>query len=324
MNVETHSQSAPYAVLFPGQGSQSVGMLAALSAMHPEVGQTLQEASEHLAFDLAALISQGPREVLDQTENTQPALLAAGVAVWRVWQAQGVPAPQVLAGHSLGEYTALVAAGSLAFADALKLVRLRGQLMQAAVPEGQGGMAAVIGLDDTQVAALCAACAVSGLLAPANYNAPGQVVVAGETAALDWLAAHGKAHGARMVMRVGMSVPSHCSLLKPAAEKLAEALAGIAVQSPKIRVLHNIDAAPRQSADDIRTALAAQLHQPVQWTRTLDALAVGGIKTFLECGPGKVLMGLVKRTVDGASMSALEDPAVLAATAQSLKNNPTR
>ena len=297
-------------------------MLAALAAAYPQVGQTLQEASEHLGFDLAGLIAQGPKAVLDQTENTQPALLAAGVAVWRTWQAQDVPLPQALAGHSLGEYTALVAAGSLAFGDALKLVRLRGQLMQAAVPEGQGGMAAVIGLDDAQVAALCAAYPGSELLAPANYNAPGQVVVAGETPALDWLAAHGKAHGARMVMRVGMSVPSHCALLKPAAEKLAEALAGIDVQLPGIPVLHNLDAAQQQSIEGIRAVLAAQLHQPVQWTRTLGALSASGVTTFLECGPGKVLMGLVKRTVDGAAMSALEDPAALGAAAQLLKNNP--
>ena len=308
-----------YTMLFPGQGSQAVGMLKALGDAHAEVARTFDEASAALGFDLGALVQQGPKETLDRTENTQPALLAAGVAVWRVWAAQGAPAPVALAGHSLGEYTALVAAESLGFADALQLVRLRGQLMQAAVPEGQGGMAAVIGLDDDAVAALCAKYPGSELIAPANYNSTGQVVVAGETPALDWLMANGKAHGARMVMRVGMSVPSHCALLKGAAEQLAEALARIDVRAPKIPVLHNLDAAPRTDPDAIRAALAGQLHQPVQWTKTLQALAAQGVTHWLECGPGKVLTGLVKRSVEGATMAALEDPAVLASTAQSMK-----
>jgi len=311
-----------YTLLFPGQGSQSLGMLQALGTAHPEVAHTFAEAAEVLGFDLSAMVREGPKEALDRTENTQPALLAAGVAVWRAWQAQGVPPPSALAGHSLGEYTALVAGGSLAFADALKLVRLRGQLMQAAVPEGQGGMAAVIGLDDAAVAALCKVYPGSELLAPANYNAPGQVVVAGETPALDWLMANGKAHGARMVMRVGMSVPSHCALLAPAAEKLALALATVPVAVPTIPVLHNLDAAPRDTADGIRAALAAQLHQPVQWTRTLSTLVAQGVTHWFECGPGKVLMGLVKRSVEGATMAALEDPAAFAASVTTVKESP--
>lgn len=308
-----------YAVLFPGQGSQAVGMLKALGEAHAEVAQTFDEASSVLGFDVGALVREGPKETLDRTENTQPALLAASIAVWRVWQAQGVPPPAALAGHSLGEYSALVAAESLGFADALKLVRLRGQLMQAAVPEGQGGMAAVIGLDDDAVAALCKAYPGSELIAPANFNSPGQVVVAGETPAIEWLLANGKAQGARMVMRVGMSVPSHCRLLTGAAEQLAAALASVPVTAPKIAVLHNLDAEPRTAPDAIRAALAAQLHQPVQWTRSISTLAAQGVTHWLECGPGKVLTGLVKRSVDGAVMAALEDPTILAATAATLK-----
>lgn len=307
-------------MLFPGQGSQAVGMLKALGEVHPEVAATLAEASDALGFDLSALVREGPKEALDRTENTQPALLAAGIAVWRLWQAQQAPAPLALAGHSLGEYTALVAAGSLGFADALRLVALRGRLMQAAVPEGQGGMVAVIGLDDAAVGALCQRYPGSEHLAPANYNAPGQVVVAGETAALDWLLANGKAEGARLVMRVGMSVPSHCSLLKKAADELASALAAVAVEPPRLTVLHNLDARPRREPEAIRAALAAQLHQPVQWTRTLQTLAAEGVTHWLECGPGKVLTGLVKRSVEGATLVALEDPAALSAAAATLKN----
>lgn len=295
-------------------------MLKALGEAHSIVAATFDEASSALGFDLAALVREGPKEALDRTDNTQPALLAASIAVWRVWQSQGVAAPAALAGHSLGEYSALVAAESLAFADALKLVRLRGQLMQAAVPEGQGGMAAVIGLDDEAVARLCAAYPGRELLTPANFNSPGQVVVAGETPALDWLMANGKANGARMVMRVGMSVPSHCSLLKGAAEKLAEALKAVPVAIPKIPVLQNVDAAARNEPDGIRAALAAQLHQPVQWTRTISALAAQGVSHWLECGPGKVLTGLVKRSIEGGTLVALEDPAALATVAAALKS----
>lgn len=309
-----------HALLFPGQGSQAVGMLKALGDAHPQVAQTFDEASAALGYDLASLVREGPKDELDRTENTQPALLAAGIAVWRVWLAQGAPPPVALAGHSLGEYTALVAAESLGFADALKLVRLRGQLMQAAVPEGQGGMVAVIGLDDEAVTALCQKYPGTELLAPANYNAPGQVVVAGETPALDWLTANGKANGARTVIRVGMSVPSHCSLLQAAADELASALAAVPVVAPKIPVLHNLDALPRQEPEPIRAALAAQLHQPVQWTRIVHSLAAQGVNTWLECGPGKVLTGLVKRSVDGGTLVALEDPAALAATAAQLKS----
>lgn len=309
-----------HAVLFPGQGSQAVGMLKAFGEAHSVVGETFAEASDALGFDLATLVREGPKEELDRTEFTQPALVAAGIAVWRAWRAAGGALPKAMAGHSLGEYTALVAAGSLGFADALRLVRLRGQLMQAAVPEGRGGMVAVIGLDDAAVAQVCAAYPGTELLTPANYNSPGQVVVAGETPALDWLLANGKAQGARMVMRVGMSVPSHCALLKPAAEKLAEALAGTAIVAPTVPVLHNLDADARRDPAAIREALAAQLHQPVQWTRTVQTLAGEGVEAWLECGPGKVLTGLVKRSLDGARLVALEDPAQFAAALESFKD----
>jgi [acyl-carrier-protein] S-malonyltransferase len=224
-------------MLFPGQGSQSVGMLGAHAA--PEFAATLAQASEALGWDLARLVREGPAEEINRTEKTQPALLAAGVAVWRHWQSLNLPAPALLAGHSLGEYTALVAAGSLDFDDVLRLVELRGQLMQAAVPAGTGGMTALVGMDDAAVAALCAKCP-EGVLEPANFNAPGQVVVAGQVQALDWLDTHGKAAGARMVKRLAMSVPSHCSLLRGAADRLAERLATVEVRAPEIPVLHKI------------------------------------------------------------------------------------
>jgi [acyl-carrier-protein] S-malonyltransferase len=296
-----------HALLFPGQGSQSVGMLGAIGS--PHVAATFSEASTALGWDVAALVTSGPEARLNRTEFTQPALLAAGIALWRTWRDLGAPAPFALAGHSLGEYTALVAAGSLAFADALQLVQLRGQLMQQAVPEGSGGMAAVIGLDDAGVEKLCAAFR-DGVLEPVNYNAPGQVVVAGDRAGLEWLDANGKAAGARMVMRLPVSVPSHCSLMKTAADKLAQRLAQVEIRTPSIPVHHNLDAAPRTKPDDIRAALHQQLFRPVRWTATIQALADAGVGVFLECGPGKVLTGLTKRIAPKTKFLALEDPAV--------------
>lgn len=299
-----------YAVLFPGQGSQSVGMLSAQTS--PLIEQTWAEASEALGWDLAELVREGPEDKLNQTEFTQPALLAAGVAVWRVWQAQAPAAPGILAGHSLGEYAALVAAESIGFADALRIVQLRGQLMQAAVPAGTGGMAAIIGMEDEAVEVLCKACP-EGVLEPANFNAPGQVVVAGQLAALDWLDANGKAQGARMVKRLAMSVPSHCSMMRNAASELAKALAAIEVKAPAIPVLHNLDAAPRDDADSIRSALESQLFSPVRWTQTIQALAGQGTRQFFECGPGKVLVGLNKRIDKSLESVSMEDDAGLQA-----------
>lgn len=299
-----------YALLFPGQGSQSVGMLSSLGL--PEIAQTFAEASDVLGWDLARLVREGPAEELNRTEKTQPAMLAGGIAVWRHWRSRGLPAPSALAGHSLGEYSALVAAGSLTFADALKLVELRGQLMQAATP---GGMMVVVGMDDPAVDALCAACP-DGVLEPANFNAPGQIVVAGEMKALEWLEANGKSKGARMLKRVAMSVPSHSTLLRDAAEKLAETLAKTQLRAPDVPVRHNIDGQARTTPEEIRSALAAQLYRPVRWTQTVQGLHADGITHLFECGPGKVLVGLNKRIADGLTSVALEDRAGLDQAAQ--------
>lgn len=304
-----------YALLFPGQGSQAVGMLAALAGDHPQIDKTLREASEVLGEDLLELVRQGPAEVLNRTQNTQPALLAASVAVLRVWQAQHPPPPIALAGHSLGEYTALVAAGTLDFADALRLVRLRGELMQSAVPEAAGAMAAVIGLDDQAVEKACAAYDGEGVLEAANYNAPGQVVVAGSRAAVEWLQANAKAFEARKIMPIPVSAPSHCSLMRGAAAQLAERLRDVKLQTPKIPVLHNIDGQPRTDPEEIRKALTEQLYRPVRWSQTIRNLSAMGIHCLLECGPGKVLSNLNKRILeagaDGAQSLALGEPAGL-------------
>lgn len=298
-----------YAVLFPGQGSQAVGMLSDHTG--PEIVATFQEASNVLGWDVLKLVQEGPAEELNKTERTQPALLAASIALWRLWQSKGKPAPTALAGHSLGEYSALVAAGVLEFAEALKIVELRGQLMQAAVPPGTGGMAAVIGLDDDKVEALCKIYPGSEVLEPVNYNAPGQVVVAGQTAALEWLAANGKANGARMIMKLPVSVPSHCSLMRQAAEKLAEHLAQAKFHQAVIPVLHNLDAQARTEPDDVRQALKEQLYRPVRWTQTIQNLHAREISVFVECGPGKVLCGLGKRILSDARNLPLEDSAGL-------------
>lgn len=312
-----------YAVLFPGQGSQAVGMLGALGAAHPEVALTFAEASSALGWDVAALIGQGPAEELNRTERTQPALLAAGVAAWRVWQKSCSTPPAAAAGHSLGEYTALVAAGSLGFAEALGLVELRGQLMQQAVPAGKGGMVAVVGLEDAALEALCRQNPGLGVLEPVNYNAPGQVVVAGEAAALDWLEANAKAGGARMTVRLPVSVPSHCSLMRGAAETLAGHLSTLTLRAPAFPVIHNRDAQPHPQAEAMRTALREQLYSPVRWTQTLQVLAGSGVTTYLECGPGKVLAGLSKRGLPkGTQTFTLEDPAQLMLAAQTIGAAP--
>lgn len=301
-----------YALLFPGQGSQEVGMLAALAAAHPVIDETLKEAADALGHDLVGLIRNGPAEELNKTRNTQPALLAASVAVARLWQAQGGPAPVALAGHSLGEYSALVVAGSLGFADALKLVELRGELMQAAVPQGVGAMAAAIGVEDDLVEKACAAYTGDGVLEPANYNAPGQVVVAGSRTAVDWLVANAKTFGIRKMMPIPVSVPSHCSMMRGAAAQLGERLKSVAIQTPKVPVLHNLDGRPRSTPDDIRTALVEQLYRPVRWAQTIRQLDGDGVRALLECGPGKVLATMNKRIVnvapDATQSIALGEP----------------
>jgi len=288
-----------YALLFPGQGSQEVGMLRGLSdENYAQIEDTFREASDVLGWDLLKLVTSGPADELNRTQFTQPALLAASIAVLRVWRAQGRPAPDAMAGHSLGEYSALVAAGAIDFADALKLVELRGKLMQAAVPEGVGAMAAVIGLDDDGVEKACAAYDGEGVLEPANYNAPGQVVVAGTRAAVEWLLANAKTVGARKVLPIPVSVPSHCSLMLGAAEQLAERLHTVGIRIPSIPVLHNLDAKPRTDAEGIRSALIEQLYKPVRWSRTVKNLQGSAITGLFECGPGKVLANINKRIVD--------------------------
>lgn len=298
-----------YAIVFPGQGSQAVGMLSGHS--DPLIARTFEEASAVLGWDLAALVRGGPAEELNRTERAQPALLAAGIAVWRLWQRQGLPPPSALAGHSLGEYTALVAAGSLDFADALKLVEVRGQLMQAAVPAGTGGMVALLGPEDEQAEALCKAYPGNEVLEPVNFNSPGQVVVAGEKLALEWLQANAKAYGVRKAVPLPVSVPSHCSLMREAAEKLAERLAAVPLHSPVIPVTHNLDAATHREPDAIRRALKEQLYRPVRWTQSVRNLAAQGVMAFFECGPGEVLAGLNKRIVKELATVSLQDAAGL-------------
>lgn len=303
-----------FAFVFPGQGSQSVGMMAAYG---DGVRQTFQEASDALGMDLWALVANGPAEALNQTVNTQPAMLTAGVAVWRLWQRQGGALPAMMAGHSLGEYSALVCAGAMGFADAVRLVRLRAQAMQSAVPEAAGAMAAVLGLDDDTVRAVCAEAAQGEVLEAVNFNSPGQVVIAGNKAAVDRGCALAKEKGAKRALPLPVSVPSHCALMKPAAEKLSAALASIEIKTPAVTVLHNADVAAYTDPDAIRDALARQLYRPVRWVETVQAMGLQGIRLIVECGPGKVLAGLNKRILDNVpslavtDMTALED--VLAA-----------
>ena len=289
------------AVVFPGQGSQSVGMLKGFD--QGIVHQTLEEASQALGWDMAALIAKGPEAQLNQTQYTQPAILAASIALWRLAVEQTALAPSVLAGHSLGEYSALVASGALGFADALRLVEARGRYMQMHAPEGSG-MAAVLGMDDSAVEALCAQRPEGGLY-PVNYNAPGQVVVAGRVDALAWLEAEGSKAGARKIARLAMSVPSHCVLLEAAADALTPELQAVTLSDPRIPVLHNVDAAPRSDSASVREALRRQLCEPVRWTQTQSALQAQGVTLLVECGPGKVLCGLAKRGMRGVKNVAL-------------------
>ncbi|EGW53414.1 ACP S-malonyltransferase [Candidatus Endoriftia persephonae] len=284
-----------FCIVFPGQGSQSVGMLSALAETHPVVLETFNEASDALGFDLWQLVQQGPKEMLNQTSNTQPAMLAAGVAVWRAWLAEGGPQPVTMAGHSLGEYSALVCADALQFADAVSLVADRGRFMQEAVPEGTGGMAAILGLDDDKVREVCAAAAESEVAEAVNYNSPGQVVIAGSKAAVDRACGLAKEAGAKRALPLPVSVPSHCALMRPAAERLSERLADIAISKPTIPVIHNVDVAESVDADEIRRCLAEQLYSPVRWVETIQSMAAQGASNIIEAGPGKVLTGLNKR-----------------------------
>jgi [acyl-carrier-protein] S-malonyltransferase len=286
---------ANFSILFPGQGSQSVGMLSELADDKPLVRETFDEASQVLGFDLWRLVQEGPAEELNQTQMTQPAMLASGVAVWRIWQAEGGPRPAVMAGHSLGEYTALVCGGAIGFSDAVGLVAERGRFMQEAAPPGAGGMAAILGLEDEQVRAICSQAAESEVCAAVNYNSPGQVVIAGHKAAVDRACGLAKEAGAKRALPLPVSVPSHCALMKPAAERLSERLKGIGIQTPGIPVLHNVNVAEAADADSIRARLAEQLYSPVRWVETIQAISERGIENLLEAGPGKVLTGLNKR-----------------------------
>lgn len=301
------------AFLFPGQGSQSVGMMASLAERFPVVADTFAEASEALGFDLWALVADGPEDELNRTERTQPAMLAADVATWRAWRAVGGAAPAYLAGHSLGEYAALVAAGALAFRDAIPLVAARGRLMQEATPAGVGAMAAVLGLDDATLEGLCEQHAGDQVVSCANYNSPGQVVIAGHREAVERVSEAARAAGARRAMTLPVSVPSHCALMREAATRLEEILGTIEVAPPGIPVLHNSDVGQHSSADEITRALVDQLWRPVQWTRTVTALRGAGVERFVECGPGRVLTGLNRRICRDAEAVALNDPDAIAA-----------
>ena len=283
------------ALVFPGQGSQSVGMLAELSEMHPSMKASFDEASDGAGVDLWALSQAGPEVMLNRTEYTQPALLAAGVAVWRLWNAQGGTKPSVLAGHSLGEYTALVAAGALSLKDGAHLVRIRGQLMQDAAPAGVGAMAAVLGAEDALVLEVCEAVSGAEVVVPANFNSPGQIVIGGHAAAVDAALAMLAGKGVRKAVKLAVSVPSHTPLMREAANRLAETMAGLHWNLPALPVVQNVDAKTHGSVEAIRDALVRQLYLPVQWTGCVQALAARGVNRIGECGPGKVLAGLAKR-----------------------------
>lgn len=295
-----------FAFFFPGQGSQSLGMMNGF-AEHAVVKNTFAEASAILGQDLWAMINGSDAEIIGQTVNTQPIMLAAGVAVYRTYLEAGGKTPAAVAGHSLGEYTALVAAGALDFADAVKLVRLRAELMQSAVPQGVGAMAAILGLEDEQVKQICAESAQDEVVEAVNFNSPGQVVIAGNAAAVERAMTVAKEAGAKRALPLPVSVPSHCSLMKPAADKLAEALKSVVIKQPQIRVIHNADVAAYDDAEQIKDALVRQLYSPVRWTETVNALVSDGITESAECGPGKVLAGLAKRINKAAACSALTD-----------------
>lgn len=297
-----------FAIVFPGQGSQSLGMQKSLASRYPEVEQTYREASDVLGLDLWALVQDGPQEELDRTVITQPAMLAAGVSTWRAWQSAGGTRPAMLAGHSLGEYSALVCAGALDFSDAVALVRRRAELMQQAVPEGSGGMAAILGLDDEAVIETCSSVAEGQVVSAVNFNSPGQVVIAGDRVAVERAVEKAKAAGARRAMLLPVSVPSHCALMIPAADGLAPKLAETPISPPRIPVVNNVDVAAYSDASQIRDGLVRQLYSPVRWAETVQALVKAGTGCILECGPGKVLTGLLRRIDRDVTGIGIDDP----------------
>lgn len=298
------------AFVFPGQGSQALGLLSALAAFSPIIQQTFEIASEVLGKDLWQLAQSGPALMLNQTVWTQPVLLAAGVAVWRLWIAQGGQLPDFLAGHSLGEYTALTCAGSLELTDAIQLVANRGRYMQAAVPEGEGAMAAIVGLSDQQVCDVCGqATTADTQVSPANYNMPGQIVVSGHSQAVDCAVQLAKQAGAKLAKRIPVSVPAHCDLMRSAAQQLHHDLSQLNFQPPKIPVVNNVTAVVAHTPDGIKQALVKQLYSPVQWIKSIQWLQMQGVNYFIECGPGKVLSNLIKRMSPAeVTVMPIEDP----------------
>lgn len=311
----------PFAFVFPGQGSQSIGMLSALAAAEPVVQETFAEASGVLGYDLWKLCQEGPEAELGQTERTQPAMLAAGIATWRVWRKHGGGMPSAMSGHSLGEYSALVASGALDFATAIALVQFRGQAMQAAVPAGQGAMAAILGAEDADVEAACREAAQGEVVQPANFNSPGQIVIAGAAAAVDRAIELLKAKGAKRAIKLPVSVPSHSTMMSPAAEKLAVRLAGIEIATPAVADIYTVDVRKHGDADSIRAALVQQLVKPVRWTQTIQAIVAGGARVIVECGPGRVLTGLNRRIEKNKdiAMLAIEDSESLQAALQACR-----
>jgi [acyl-carrier-protein] S-malonyltransferase len=299
----------PFAVVFPGQGSQSVGMLAKLAATEPVVEATFAEASEVLGYDLWKLCQEGPEDKLAATERQQPAMLAAGVATWRVWRQNDGPVPTAMAGHSLGEYSALVASNALDFKTAVGLVQFRGQAMQGAVPQGQGAVAAILGIDDSEVEAACREAAQDEFVQAANFNSPGQVVIAGAAAAVDRAIAACQARGAKRAIKLPLTVPVHTPLMKPAAERLGERLRAAAFRNPEVRDVYTVDVRKHVDPEGIRAALVEQVFKPVRWTATIQAIVAAGARVIVECGPGRVLTGLNRRIEKNRdiAMLAIED-----------------
>jgi [acyl-carrier-protein] S-malonyltransferase len=310
------------AMTFPGQGSQSVGMLASLAAVEAVVAATFAEASAVLGYDLWALCQQGPEEKLSETERTQPAMLAAGIACWRAWQKRGGPAPEILAGHSLGEYSALVCADAISFPDAIALVRFRGETMQRAVPAGTGAMAAILGLEDAVIEAACAEVAQGEVVQPVNYNSPGQLVIAGQATAVSRAIEACKARGAKRAVLLPVSVPSHSALMKPAAEAMRERLRALTIRAPSMRV-HSFDAGIYGDADSIRDGLYRQLFNPVRWSAIVAAIIGAQATHLVECGPGKVLTGLARRAPGGRELNlqAIESPETLDAALKAVEGS---